>query len=102
LAQFSYNAKKQTSTKKSPFEVTCSYTPRMGIEQRSSKAPAADLMADKINETLDQINETLDQVRNNLKQAQERMKSNADKHHSEAPKYSLGDKVWLSTDNLCL
>ena len=38
IAQFSYNIKKQASTKKSPFKITCSYVPRMGIEQHVSKA----------------------------------------------------------------
>ena len=28
------------------------------------------------------------------------MKVQADKHRSIAPKYLIGDKVWLSTDNL--
>ena len=32
LTQFSYNAKQQASIKKSPFEITCSYAPRMGVE----------------------------------------------------------------------
>jgi transposase InsO family protein len=36
LAQFSYNTKKQASTQKSPFEVTRSYVPQMGFEQRTS------------------------------------------------------------------
>jgi transposase InsO family protein len=42
LAQFSYNTKKQASTQKSPFEVIRSYVPRMGFEQRITKAPAAE------------------------------------------------------------
>ena len=42
LAQFSYDAKKQLSTEKSLFEVTRSYQPKMGFEQRATKAPAAD------------------------------------------------------------
>jgi hypothetical protein len=37
LAQFSYNTKKQASTQKSPFEVTRSYVPRMGFEQRMKR-----------------------------------------------------------------
>jgi hypothetical protein len=41
IAQFSYNTKKQASTQKSRFEVTRSYVPRMGFEQRITKAPAA-------------------------------------------------------------
>ena len=42
IAQFSYNTKKQASTQKSPFKVTQSYNPRMGFEQRITKAPAAE------------------------------------------------------------
>ena len=42
LAQFSYNTKKQVSTEKSLFEVTRSYQPKMGFEQRTTKAPAAE------------------------------------------------------------
>ena len=95
LAQFSYNTKKQSSMQKSPFEVTCTYFPQMGIEKRSTKAPAADFLAEG-------ISDTLEPVKQNLKQAQDKMKSQADKHHSNAPIYHPGDQVWLSMDNLCL
>ena len=30
------------------------------------------------------------------------MKTQADKHYTKAPNYKIGDKVWLSTMNLCL
>ena len=30
------------------------------------------------------------------------MKTQADKHCMEVPDYKVGDKVWLSTTNLCL
>ena len=43
---------------------------------------------------------TLAQTKANLEKAQERIKAQADKHRSIAPKYQIGDKVWLSTDNL--
>ena len=62
LVQFSYNTKKQSSTKKSPFEVTCTYFPWMGIEKRSTKAPAVDLL-------MEGMSNTLESVRQNLKQA---------------------------------
>ena len=55
LAQFSYNMKKQSSTKKSPFEVTCTYSPRMGIEKRNTKAPATDLLVEEISHTLESV-----------------------------------------------
>ena len=95
LAQFSYNTKKQSSTKKSPFEVTHTYSPWMGIEKRRTKAPAMDFLTKG-------ISNTLELVRQNLKQAQDKMKSQADKHQSNAPIYHPGDQVWLSTDNLHL
>jgi transposase InsO family protein len=93
LAQFSYNTKKQASTQKSPFEVTRSYVPRMGFEQRITKAPAAEKFTSI-------MKNTLAETKANLEKAQDRMKAQADKHRSIAPKYQIGDKVWLSTDNL--
>jgi hypothetical protein len=93
LAQFSYNTKKQASTQKSLFEVTRSYVPRMGFEQRITKAPAAEKFTSI-------MQNTLAQTKANLEKAQDRMKAQADKHRSIAPKYQIGDKVWLSTDNL--
>jgi ribosomal protein L9 len=87
------NAKKQVSTQKSPFEVTQSYIPRMGFEQRITKTPAAEKFTSI-------MQNTLAQTKANLEKAQNRMKAQADKHRSIAPKYQIGDKVWLSTDNL--
>ena len=52
ITQFSYNGKKQASTKKSPFEITRSYVPRMGIEQCVSKAPSANELANKMAKVL--------------------------------------------------
>ena len=95
LAQFSYNAKKQLSTEKSLFEVTRSYQPKMGFEQRATKAPAAE-------ELTKQMEETLEQTKENIEKAKARMKRQADKHRSQAPEYEIGDKVWLSTENLKL
>jgi transposase InsO family protein len=93
LAQFSYNTKKQASMQKSPFEVTRSYVPRMGFEQRITKAPAGEKFTSI-------MQNTLAEMKANLEKAQDRMKAQADKHRSIAPKYQIGDKVWLSTDNL--
>ena len=93
IAQFSYNMKKQAFTQKSPFKVTQSYSPQIGFEQRITKAPAAEKFT-----TI--MRNTLAQTKANLEKAQERMKVQVDKHRSIAPKYQIGDKVWLSTDNL--
>ena len=95
LAQFSYNAKKQLSTEKSPFEVTQSYQPKMGFEQRATKAPAA-------KELTKQMEEILEQAKENIEKAKARMKRQAEGHRSQAPDYKIGAKVWLSTENLKL
>ena len=41
LAQFAINNQQHSATKFSPFQLTRTYTPHMGIEQRISKAPTA-------------------------------------------------------------
>ena len=95
LTQFSYNTKKQLSTEKSPFEVTRLYQPKMGFEKKTTKAPAAE-------ELMKQMEETLEQTKENIEKAKMHMKHQADKHRSKAPDYEIGDKVWLSTENLQL
>ena len=67
----------------------------MGFEQRATKAPAAE-------ELTKQMEETLEQTKENIEKAKARMKRQADRHRSQAPDYKIGDKVWLSTENLKL
>ena len=66
----------------------------MGIEPISSdKAPAAQKFASEMEDIIESIKE-------NMKQAQDRMKVNADKNRSAEPEYTVGQQVWLSTENL--
>ena len=96
IAQFSINTKKHALTKKSPFNVTWSYLPQMGIEPISSdRAPAAQKFASEMEDIIESVKE-------NMKQAQDQMKVNTDRSHSAAPKYTIGQQVWLSTENLHL
>ena len=67
----------------------------MGFEQRTTKAPAAE-------ELTKQMKETLEQTKKNIEKAKARMKRQADKYRSQAPDYEIGNKVWLSTENLKL
>jgi hypothetical protein len=65
----------------------------MGFEQRITKVPAAEKFTSI-------MQNTLAQTKANLEKAQDWMRAQADKHRSIAPKYQIGNKFWLSTDNL--
>ena len=67
----------------------------MGFEQRATKAPVAE-------ELMKQMEETLEQMKENIEKAKMCIKHQADRHRSKAPDYEIGDKVWLSTENLKL
>ncbi|KIN99403.1 hypothetical protein M404DRAFT_30463 [Pisolithus tinctorius Marx 270] len=95
VAQFSYNNKRQESTGKSPFSVTRSYAPRMGVEPFLSKAEAATDHAVDLAKVLEDTKKALDK-------AAERMKVSADASRSDAPSYSVGDMVWLETSRISL
>ena len=67
----------------------------MGFEQKTTKAAAA-------KELTRQMEETLEQAKENIEKAKTHMKRQADRHRSQALDYEIGDKVWLSTENLKL
>ena len=89
IAQFVWNNTVLSVTMDSPFGITRSYSPRLGMEPVDVSAPAAkDFMA------------IFNKVIAASEKAKITMKSQADKHCSTAPIYKIGDQVWLSTDNL--
>ncbi|KIN99019.1 hypothetical protein M404DRAFT_30829 [Pisolithus tinctorius Marx 270] len=95
VAQFSYNNKHQESTSRSPFSVTCSYTPWMGMEPFLSKAEAATDHAVDFAKVLEGTRRALEKTAN-------QMKANTDTEQSEAPHYAVGDMVWLETSQISL
>ena len=91
LAQFAINNHQHSATKFSPFQLTRTYTPRMGIEHRVSKAPAVAEFTDRLSQAYD-----------NLVKAHSHILTQTNCACSDAPSYVIRDRVWLSTDNLCL
>ena len=91
LAQFAINNRQHSSTKFSPFQLTRTYTPRMGVEHCVAKAPAAAEFTDRLSRAYD-----------NLVKAHSRILTQTNHSRSDAPLYAVGDHVWLSTDNLRL
>ena len=76
-------------TTDSPFGITKSYSPCLGMELVDVSAPAAKDFAAIFNKVITAS-----------ERAKITMKSQSDKHCSTAPIYKIGDQVWLSTDNL--
>ena len=91
LAQFTINNRQHLATKFLPFQLTRTYTPRMGTESCMVKAPAAEEFTDRLSRAYD-----------NLVKAHARIFTQTNWHRSDTPAYEVGDRVWLSTDNLCL
>ena len=76
-------------TTDSPFGITRSYSPRMGVEPAETVAPAAKNFAVIFNKVVEA-----------LEKAKLSMKVQVDKHQNPTLDYKVGQKVWLSTDNL--
>jgi len=89
IAQFIWNNTVSEVTTDSPFGITWSYSPHMGVEPVEMTAPAAKDFAAIFNKVVE-----------SSKKAKHNMKLQADKHRNPAPDYTVSQQVWLSTDNL--
>ncbi|KAI6095522.1 hypothetical protein EDD16DRAFT_1475697 [Pisolithus croceorrhizus] len=81
------------SRNSSPFSVTHTYCPCMGVEPLPSKADSATIAANNIQRVLDQMHKALAKVA-------KQMVVQADSSCSEAPLYNIGDEVWLDTSHV--
>jgi len=89
IAQFIWNNMVLEVTTDSPFEITRSYSPRMGVEPVVTVAPVAKDFATIFNKVVE-----------SSEKAKCSMKLQVDKHRNPTPGYTVGQQVWLSTDNL--
>ena len=89
ITQFVWNNMVSEVTTDSPFGITWSYSPHMGIESAETVAPAAKDFAVIFNKVVEAS-----------EKAKLSMKVQADKHRNPVPDYKVGQQVWLSTDNL--
>ncbi|QRW25843.1 Retrotransposable element Tf2 protein [Rhizoctonia solani] len=94
LAEFALNNLKQTSTGKSPFQICYGYNPRFTVGQKSDESvPNAD-------EHAEFLEKGYDEVKAALSMSQERMKHFYDQRHKEEEGIQVGDKAWLSHQNI--
>ena len=82
LAQFAINNRQHSATKFSPFQLTRTYTPRMGVEHRATRAP-----------TVAEFTNCLSWAHDNLVKAHSHIFTQTNCSRSDALSYAVGDHV---------
>ena len=90
-AEFAFNNKVHTATKKSPFQVNYGREPRMGFDIRKKGKN------EKAEEFAKEMKERHEEARAALVKSQEEIKRQADRSRKEAKEYRVDDKVLIST-----
>jgi hypothetical protein len=94
LAEFTYNNRIHSSTRRTPFEVDSGQHPRIGVEpHRTTKVEA-------VEEFIDRIGKIREEAQSALRQAAEDMARFHDVHRGKNLPFQVGDKVWLDSRNI--
>lgn len=93
FAEFSYNNAESASTKVSPFLANYGFNPSMDYDR--AVVPQSNEVS-----LLDDIKEVQNYLTQELTLAQERYKHFADDRRSVADKLEVGDRAWVSTENI--
>lgn len=94
FAEFTYNNSIHSSIGMSPFMASRGYNPTFtNMPSAAQSNPAAE-------ERLTQLEELQKEIRSSMAIAQEKQKEFADRHREKEPEYKVGDKVWLSAQNI--
>ena len=95
-AEFVFNNKVHTVTKRSLFQVNYEREPRMGFDIRKKGKN------EKAEEFVKEMKERHEEARAALVKSQEEMKRQADRNRKEAEEYRIGDKVLISTKDFSM
>ncbi len=93
IAEFSYNNRIHSATHHTPFELDMGQHPRMGVE------PPKTAMVEAAADFVSRMAQMQEEAKAALARAAEEMSKYYDRNRDEAPKYSEGEKVWLSARN---
>ncbi|SOV08098.1 uncharacterized protein UDID_17285 [Ustilago sp. UG-2017a] len=98
LAEFSYNNAEHASTQLTPFFTNYGYHPRFSFDNTDPASPA---LFPTTRSYTDQLKQLHEYVRGELVKANSQSAEQFDKRRLPAPQFRPGDRVWLSTDNIC-
>ncbi|SOV09705.1 uncharacterized protein UDID_19292 [Ustilago sp. UG-2017a] len=97
LAEFSYNNAEHASTQLTPFFANYGYHPRFSFDNTD---PASSALFPAARSYADQLKQLHEYVRGELVKANSQSAEQFDKRRLPAPQFQLGDRVWLSADNI--
>uniref|UniRef100_A0A8C1NZE8 Gypsy retrotransposon integrase-like protein 1 n=1 Tax=Cyprinus carpio TaxID=7962 RepID=A0A8C1NZE8_CYPCA len=94
IVEYAHNSLPVSSTGMSPFKCSLGYQPPNFVSTESEvSVPSAHALVQR-------CHRTWTRARRALLQARSRTKAKADRHRSKPPRYVVGQRVWLSTQNI--
>jgi len=96
MAEFAFNNKVHTATKRLPFQANYGREPRMGFDIRKKGKNV------KAEEFAREMKDRHKEARSALVKSQKEIKKQVDKSRKEAEEYKVGDKVLISTKNFSM